>query len=196
MRNFTIGLAAILLISCGRSSEEQMLYDYQKENVKSGLNMDIEDLDFEIHSIEKDEEIKALDSLTYHKNELAVLWLGDDPDPVEKDTLTYKYVINSIENVREDYHEIMLLNIRAGKEYRNYEYEGKRERMGEALLKAQISQMMYNSYSRNPDSLLSVKYKTSYSINNPMMNNARQTFDKYFYTNSNQSKFIAEDMVE
>lgn len=173
-----------------------MLYEYQKENVKSGLNMDIEDLDFEIHSIEKEKEIKAMDSIAYHKNELAVLWLGDDSDPAEKDTLSYEYVINSIESARDDYHEIMLLNIKAGREYRNYEYEEKRDRMGEALLTAQISEMKYNSYSKNPDSILSVKYKTSYSIKNPMLNNAKQTFDKFFYTDSDQNKFVAEEMIE
>ncbi|WP_373521067.1 hypothetical protein, partial [Aquiflexum sp.] len=86
-----------------------------------------------------------------------------------------------------------------------YELESKRNRdkainekvsYKETLSKIERIENRYNEFSKNPDTILSTKYKASYSIKNPLLSNAKQTFNKVFYTNIDQTEFIKEETLE
>lgn len=61
------------------------------------------------------------------------------------------------------------------------------------LLKVESLEKYYNALANNPDLVLSVKYRATYSLNNPRLDNKNQTYDKVFYTNKDQTKFIKEE---
>lgn len=186
---------AMILVSCGKSKGEQMLYDYQQESVKSGLNMNVEDLELEIKEVKEVEQITAADSAKVYKEKLVHLWLGEDANREEADTLTYEYVITELDTLKNRYQEIILANIRADRSYANYEWKEKRDNMIDAYSDAVFWKMVNDAYLKKPDSVLSVKYQGTYSIKNPLLNNNKQTFDKYFYSDPKNEKFIKEEMV-
>jgi len=185
----------IVLASCGKSKEEQLLYDYQSDNVKSGLNMNVEDLNFEIHEIKEVGKITALDSANMYKEKLAKLWFGEDASKEQLDTISYDYVITRLDTMRSQAQSIILSNIRLGQDWENYEWKKKRDDATDAYVEAKFYKTRDSSFRVKPDSILSIKYQANYSINNPMLNNSKQTFDKYFYSNPEKTKFIREEMV-
>lgn len=186
---------AIAAASCGKSKGEQLLYDYQKASVKSNLNMDLEDLAFEIKEVKEVEQITAADSAAFYKKKLGVLWIGEDAPTEEVDTLSYGYVIRELDTLVNRYQQLILLNIQLDQEYKNYELKRERDQMIEARADAMVWQMFNDSYQKKPDSILSFKYQGTYSMNNPLLNNNKQTFDKYFFSDPENEKFIAEEMA-
>jgi hypothetical protein len=198
-------LIATLIVSCGKNKSEQMLYDYQQNNVKA-LNFDLADLDFEIKKVEKINDITASDSLKLLKKEFADYWKKDAEQSLV-DTLSFKYVksvlketITQQDTLYKLYQKSVLTAIRID-DY-SYELESKRKRdkaMDEmfsykkTLLEVETLEKYYNKLSEKPDSILSSKYKANYSLKNPMLGNTKQTFEKIFYTNASQTEFIKEE---
>jgi len=194
-----------LFVSCGKNKGEQMLYDYQQNNVKA-LNFDLADLDFEIKSVEKVKDITAKDSLGELKKEFAQYWEKDAEQSLV-DTLSFKYVksvlnetITQKDTLYKLYQEAVLTAIRI--DDFSYELDSKRKRddaMDEmfsykkTLSEVETIEKYYNKLAQKPDSILSTKYKANYSLKNPMLGNTKQTFEKIFYTNSLQTEFIKEE---
>jgi PBP1b-binding outer membrane lipoprotein LpoB len=201
-------LIATLIVSCGKNKGEQMLYDYQQNNVKA-LNFDLADLDFEIKKVEKINNITASDSLKHLKKEFAGYWTKDAEQSLV-DTLSFKYVksvlnetITQKDTLYKLYQESVLTAIRID-DY-SYELESKRKRdkaMDEmfsykkTLLEVETLEKYYNKLAEKPDSILSSKYKANYSLKNPMLGNTKQTFEKEFYTDATQTKFVKEEEIE
>jgi len=209
MKKITLLLiGAILFISCGNSKEEQMLYDYQQRNVKS-MNFDLKDLDYKVQEIKKVSDITAADSIKHLKHDLALYWTKN-PDQALVDTLTFGYIKNVLEQgmaqqdtLRKLYQQAVLTAIRIG-DY-SYELESKRKRdkaiddlhdYKEALSSIEELEGRYNELSKQPDAILSTKYRAIYSLNNPLLGNTKQTFDKFFYTNKEQTEFVDEETPE
>jgi len=182
-----------VLISCGKSDGEEMLYKYQEDNVKSGLNMELSDLDFKIIKVKEVGNITAHDSAVIYRKKLVKLWFGEDATKQESDTLTYDFVIRRLDSMRSQAQSIILSNIALDKEYENYEWKETRDNATSAYLDASSWKIMDDSYRKKPDSILSVKYEANYSMNNPMLNNNKQTFDKYYYSNTEKTMFIKEE---
>jgi hypothetical protein len=196
-----------LFVSCGKNKGEQMLYDYQQNNVKA-LNFDLSDLDFEIKSVEKVKDITAKDSLGELKKEFAQYWKKEAEQSLV-DTLSFKYVksvlnqtITQKDTLYKLYQEAVLTAIRI--DDFSYELESKRKRddaMDEmfsykkTLGEVETIEKYYNKLAEKPDSILSTKYKANYSLKNPMLGNTKQTFEKFFYTNSLQTEFIKEEKI-
>ena len=201
-------LGATIMVSCGKNKGEQMLYDYQQKNV-SALNFDLKDLDFKIQKVEKLADITAKDSMEHLKFEFAEYWTKD-PEQSLVDTLSFDYVKNVVNKsiVHQDtlqklYQEAVLTAIKID-DY-SYELESKRKRdkaidemydYKETLSKIEKIENRYNELSKNPESILSTKYKASYSLKNPMLGNTKQTFDKVFYTNTAQTEFVKEESTD
>jgi hypothetical protein len=200
-------LTAILIASCGKNKGEQMLYDYQQNNVKA-LNFDLADLDFEIKKVEKINDITASDSLKLLKKEFANYWKIDAEQSLV-DTLSFKYVkrvlnetITQQDTLYKLYQKSVLTAIRID-DY-SYELESKRKRdkaMDEmfsyqkTLAAVETLEKYYNKLAEKPDSILSSKYKANYSLKNPMLGNTKQTFEKEYYTNSSQTEFVKEENI-
>lgn len=198
-------LGATIMVSCGKNKGEQMLYDYQQKNV-SALNFDLKDLDFKIQKVEKLSDITAADSMKHLKFEFAEYWTKN-PEQSLVDTLSFDYVKNVVnksiahqDTLQKLYQEAVLTAIKID-DY-SYELESKRKRdkaidemydYKETLSKIEQIENRYNELSKNPETILSTKYKAAYSLKNPILGNTKQTFDKIFYTNKEQTKFIREE---
>lgn len=208
MKIITLLFLAILLYSCGNSKEEQMLYDYQQENVKS-MNFDLKDLDYDVQKIKKVGDITAQDSMKLIKQELAEYW-EKNPDQNLVDTLTFQYVKSVLDTniaLQDTLYKVYQQSVITGIKYDNYslEYESERKRnkaiekmksYQKTLLAVKELEEQYNQFEKDPTSILAVKYKANYSYNNPVLGNAKQTFEKYFYTNREQTKFIKHEDVK
>lgn len=194
MKKSIVFLMSLIFISCGKSKEEQMLYDYQEKGVKKIFKTNLEELDFKINSIEKQEDITAKDSINYFKNELCKIWLGENAKQSEKDTLSYNYVISKLDELVDGYQELIILNAKAGKSYKNYENKKERNKYIDASVNVKSLKSKSDIYSQNAESVLSTKYKVNYSILNPVLK-LTQTFDKLYYTDASQTKFIKEEQI-
>lgn len=209
MKKITLLLiGAIFVISCGKNKGEQMLYDYQQKNV-SALNFDLNDLDFKVQKIEKVKDITAADSIGNLKQELAEYWTKN-PEPSLVDTLSFEYVKNVLnESITQKdtlyklYQEAVLTAIRIDDFSHKLESKRKRDEAmdemfsyKETLSEVEALEKYSDKLSKRPDSILSTKYTATYSLKNPMLGNTKQTFNKYFYTNANQTEFIKEEEIE
>ncbi len=208
MKKITLLLLGILTLSCGNNKEEQMLYDYQQKNV-SALNFDLKDLDYKVQKIEKVADITAADSIKHLKQELAEYWTKS-PEQSLVDTLSFKYVKNVLnesitqrDTLYKLYQKSVLTAIRI--DDFSYELESKRKRdetldemfaYKKTLSEVETLEKYYDKLSEKPDSILSSKYKANYSLKNPILGNAKQTFEKQFYTNAAQTEFIKEETEE
>jgi len=204
-KNILLLLVVTLIISCGRNKGEQMLYDYQQKNVKS-FNLDLADLDFEIQHVKKVTDIIARDSIKHIKKELAGYW-EKNPKQSLVDTLSFKYVkevINKAITQKEQYSKWHQEALLAAIKYDNHSAELKLKRKKDnvmdeissykkTLSEVEKLEIYYNKLTENPDSILMTKYRAKYSFKNPIMNNAKQTFNKIFYTNAAQNKFVSSE---
>jgi hypothetical protein len=203
----TIGL---ILTACGKNKAEQMLYDYQAENVKA-MNFALEDLDFEIGQIEKIGVVTAADSASYYKQQFAELWTGD-PVKAEAiaDTLSFEYVKEALESaiatqdtLKNLYQEALIAASAGGRYSSESKYRRQRNKAIEdrlsyekSLSQVKTVEVYYDSFRQNPDSVLSAKYEATYSSLNPLLNNAKQTYNKVFYTNAEQTKFVIAESLQ
>lgn len=208
MRKLLLLLITCTLISCGKSKEELMLYDYQQKNARS-LNFDLKDLDFKILNIERIKDIKAADSAKYFKEQFAKYW-QKNPDETLIDTLSFSYVKNILEEsiaykdtLIDLYNESVLNAIRRGDYYQELESERKydqeveeKQSLTKTLSEISILEYKYNNLSKNPDSILSTKYRASYSMKNPLLSDIKQTFDEYYYTDNAQERFIKKEDLD
>ncbi|MFD2033993.1 hypothetical protein ACFSKL_04275 [Belliella marina] len=201
-------LGVTMLVACGRNKNEQMLYDYQQKNVSS-LNFDLEDLDFKIQEVEKLADITGLDSMKHLKFELAEFWVKN-PEQSLIDTLSFQHVKNVLnesiilqDTLQNLYQEAVLSAIK--RDDYSYEMESKRNRdkaidqkllYRKSLSTIEKIESRYNELSKNPEIILSTKYKASYSLRNPMLGNAKQSFNKIYYTNIDHTEFIKEETLE
>jgi len=195
MKRILVLLVIILTISCGKNKESQMLYDYHSKTIKQMYSTNLEELDFEVNSIEKIGEVKISDSIKILKDKLVGLWLGDDATKEEKDTISFDYVIKELNNLTNTYQQIILTNIKLDEDYKNYEYEQKRDKNILTSVYAEDLKRKYDLFSKKRDSMLSVKYKASYSLTNPLLR-IKQTHNNIYYTNADQTKFINDEKVE
>jgi len=182
-----------------------MLYDYQQKNVRA-LNFDLKDLDFKIIKVEKLADITSADSMKIIKREFAEYWTKS-PEQSLVDTLSFDYVkdvlnysISRQDTLSKLYQESVLTAIRIGSY--SYELESQRKRdkaieekfsLKETLAEIEDLELYHNSLAVNPDSVLSIKYAATYSMNNPMLGNVKQTFDKIYYTNGEHTEFVIEE---
>ena len=206
MKKITLLLiGSLFLVSCGKNQGEQMLHDYQQKNARA-LNFDIKDLDFKVLEIEKIGDITSVDSMKIIKREFAEYWTKS-PEQSLVDTLSFDYVkgvLNQSISHQDTLSKLYQKSVLTAIEIRDYSYEldSKRKRdkaldekfsFKETLSKIEDLELYHNALSVKPDSVLSTKYAATYSMNNPMLGNAKQTFDKVYYTNGEQSKFIKEE---
>lgn len=208
MKKITLLIATIFIVSCGKDNAEKMLYDYQQKNVKA-LNFDLEDLDFKVQNIEKISDITTADSTKFLRQELAEYWTSN-PQQSLMDTLSFEHVKNVLnrsiahnDTLYKIYQESVLLAIKINDF--SYELESKRNRdealeemftHKNTLAEVESLERYFNEISKKPDSILSSKYKAVYSLKNPLLGNTKQTFDKIFFTNANQTQFVKEESTE
>ena len=162
MKKITLLLiGATILVSCGNSKEEQMLYDYQQKNVKS-LNFDLKDLDYNAQKVEKVADITAKDSMKILKKEFAEFW-KKNPEQSLVDTLSFQYVKNVLnENITQQdtlqklYQKAVLTAIKIDDYSYRLESERKRDKAidemydyKETLSKIEKLETRYDDFAKN-----------------------------------------------
>jgi hypothetical protein len=195
MKKVSFLLLIALTFSCGKDKGSQMLYDYNSDIIKEMFSTNLEELDFKVNSIEKIGEIKSSDSIKILKEKLVLTWFGEDATQKEKDTLSFEFVTNKLESLTDKYQEIILSNISLDEDYKNYEYTEKRDKNILLTVNIRSWKNKFDSYSKKPDSILSVKYNATYSLTNPLLK-IKQTHNNIYYTNAEQTKFIELEKVK
>jgi len=204
MKKLVIVIVSVSLFSCGYNKEEKMLFDYQQENVGS-MNFNLKDLNFKIEKIEKVLDITSKDSMQYFKKQYANMW-EKDLSEISVDTLTFDYVNNALNEAismaqknKDSYKELMNIT---NDSYKLYDYSKEVEKFTNSeyefktlLLNFEKIEKSYNDYAVDPEAILSTKYKAQYSLNNPLLGNTKQNFNKFFYTNKSQTAFILDEDI-
>lgn len=197
---------SLLIISCGKSKEEQMMYDYNKSSYLKNLNTNIDNRDFKIVSIDKIKDITANDSMRYYKKKFTEYWISN-PSKELIDTLSFAYVkdvlkksIKQKDTLMKLYQEAVLTAIKFSNV--SYEYESKRKRdkatddlfdYKKRLAEIEAIEKRYNNLSKSPNDVLSVKYKGTYDIKAAA---GLMTYTKYYYTNKQGTEFIESEKTE
>lgn len=125
----------IFLISCGKSREKQMLYDYQQESFG-----DLDNLDLKVQNIDKVGDIKASDSMKVLKRELGDYWTKN-PEQTLADTLGFNYVKELLNETIDDKDTMSKLYQKAmitGMEIKNPSYERDAERKRDEALDEKV----------------------------------------------------------
>lgn len=204
---FLILFATTLMVSCGRSKGEQMLYDYQVENFRA-LNFDLADYNFKIIKFERLKDLKHSDRMKSIKGELAV-YFTDNPSQSLIDTLSFKYTKNILNENISGYDDLykscqksVLMAIRNNNFSAELKAEKRRDaagkKRGEYRLKhieIESLEYFYEFFSKNPNAIRSEVYQAKYSVKNPV-SGSKQTFEKVFYTNPSHTKFIKGEDVK
>lgn len=194
MKRFILLVFVISLVSCSKSKEEQMLYDYINKGMIKTLNVDLKDTDFKIIEIEKIKEIKYSDSLTFIKLELAKLYSPKNYSKV-KDTLTFNYVVNLLDNVLNSNKEIINKYLNAGMPNEAKDMLNKNKNYQEFYIKAKSLKLKYDAFKIQNDKILSAQYKGTYSMTNPLMK-IKQTFTKFYYSNAENTIILKEEEIK
>lgn len=199
MKRITLLLASLLLISCGDSKEEIAIKNYIEDfkGSKIDLNTDIKDIE-EIEPYRAKDQIAELDKEI--ENEALLYKTENELKHIER-----IYELNSLES-KIKYEENEDLKNIYKQEYDLYKstVEGdsaffKRiENKDYTNINTEINNMIAykDKLQKNPDSIIYQKRKVTYSINNPMLNNATQTHTKIFYLNNEGTEVIKRESAD
>lgn len=184
-------LSIVLFTSCSEPSpEEQMLKVYLDKELMKTINVKIDDTDYKVNSIEKSGVVTGKDSVTYYYAKLKDLWPSESlskPEP-------FRMVLIELDTIIKQYDALIKLYSEMGDEYSVKKNQRKRKEYRDIQTNVMFMSLSNAIYSKKGDSILSHKYKVNYSITNPVLK-ARQTFNKTFYSNANNTEFVnAEDL--
>lgn len=185
-----IVLVALLsfCVSCNDSQEEEIFKEFKSKQIKDTFSTTADELNFKIVSIDKTRDILALDSIKIIRDSLHEYFKTADK---EKDTLTFDYAIKEYDNLINITQELILLRIKGGREYENYESKEKRNEFIKHKVILESLKNSHDQYSKNKKELLSTEYKVKYSIENPVLK-VNQTFESKIYSDRKNSKIIQE----
>ncbi|WCM42703.1 hypothetical protein MG290_03215 [Flavobacterium sp. CBA20B-1] len=177
-----------ICLSCNDSQEKEIFKEFKAKQIKEKFSTTPDELNFEILSIEKTKDIIAKDSIKIIRDSLHEYIKSADK---VKDTLTFEYAIKEYENLINITQEIILLRIRSGREYENYEDEEQRNTFIKNKVNLEALKSLNDEYLKNINEVLSTEYKAKYSIQNPVLK-VKQTFDSKIYSDRKKSKIILE----
>jgi hypothetical protein len=170
------------------------------------LNFELEDLEFEIESVERTQSIIASDSMALTRYRLAELW-ENNPNQTLVDTISFEFVKSELNTVIVDKDTLqkmcsrsILKAVEFGDAVWRMESEIARDKARKErnefrilLTEVELLEAYFNALAEKPDSVLSVKYVSKYRIKNPLLGNAVQTFNKVFYSNAAETSFVKEE---
>jgi len=205
MKYLSFVFLSVVFLSCGFNKEEQLLYDFKKANLKANHFL-IDELDFSIEEMVRVEDVTGLDSMKFYKN----VFFGittENTSFVPNAELTF-------EEVKDYLNKIILLSDTLKQQYQksvidamvsncySCELEAKRKRNKAidqgidskiAVRKIEKAEISHNKFAENTSMIYALKYKATYSYNNPMLLGARQTFTSYFIVDSGSTMILKEE---
>lgn len=188
MKKITVLLLIFACFACSKPNEKEMIYSYLEEKINDSLNINIKDTDFKINLIKKSGVIKSSDSINYYKEKLSELW-SDSSSKNIKDTLSFDYVINTANELKQEYQKLILGNEQSGNLPKNPGFKAQLDQYIKMYTTAISLKKEHDKYVDQPNSILSTLYKVNYSITIPK-SNSRKTVEKILYTNSNNDRIV------
>ncbi len=196
--SFFLLILAVFFMSCEKSQEEKLIATHVQTigDAKMDLNFDLKNLD-------KVRDITAKDSLDILK-----------PEFEEKRTEKLSQLNASLEDsTMIEFYQEQIEKYKTDPLYSGEIFEGSIERFESSLseekeskertkeiintyetdCKGTFLEPIYNrinQYEQTPDKILATEYKVNYSIENPMLNNEKQEFDKIFIINGERTKVL------
>jgi hypothetical protein len=210
---FIISLSvATFLASCSNSKEKNLIADFEQtiEDTKIDLNL-------KVISIEKKGDVFAKDSLEILKD-----YFEKEKQKkitfIEETIQEYKIQIDSLVQNISEYEEIIEL-AKFSKQFDLRYYSNKLDSDKEVLKFANENLAIYleaiesyrttcegtfleptfksiKMFEKNPDSLLFSKHLVTYSIINPIPNNAKQEITKIYHINESKTKVVGTESVK
>ncbi|MGD9930251.1 MAG: hypothetical protein AB7U05_09535 [Mangrovibacterium sp.] len=177
--NYVLIAFAMLVFSCTPNKVETLISDYEQtiENTKTDLSLKIEKL-------KQNGIISASDSINFYQNQLDSLKRQTYSDKSKSDTLSNKYLVQIL---NEAY-------IRTSTSYVNYGGQILKEaskRDEEMFMLAERYDKALNEMLKKPSNeILAKKYNCTYTIKNPILNNAKQTIIKNYLIAPDESKIL------
>lgn len=207
MKRIVLTTITALLVACGYNKEEQMLYDYVNDGVKKALNTDVKNIGFKIVEFKKIQEITAKDSLAMLEPYLEKEKMSG--------LLEIKQTLSKIYDAKEKSLSNLSEALKIGtKDAKNFAEEIKADikKFDTRIENLEKLEKSYNEdfagtehesvykkiqeYKTNENKILSTKYLGKHSIKNPLLNNVEQTIEKYYFTNSENTKIVESVDVE
>lgn len=167
----------MIVISCGiNNKEKDLVSDYLQTMGDTKIDLKIEYLDFE-----KENEIKAKDSIVILKKRTGVKSINE----LEIFLKDYR---EENKNNKKGYNDRIAEYGRDNDIFKNYFeiYESQIE------LEKELENTLdlWKEYELNPEKVLANKFNIRYSIKNPLLNNAKQELKKVLYINQAGTKIL------
>ena len=190
-------LLSLLFISCGGySPEEQMLYDYENKGVQEFLSTELSELDFQILKVEIVDSVIAMDSLTYFFDVFKTEF--EDALP-EIDENSYDKLIETYDVNYKGYDSLVGVYEKINDSYgRNKVLEFSEQRDTYKAYRDKVVGLKnrFDYFMDMGSNTLAYKFKGTYSLKNPLLNNLVQTHEKLYFTNAEGTKFIKTEELE
>lgn len=190
MKYLLIPTILLFIISCSNKQKE-LIYQYEAEQIKEFLNVDIGDLSFKIESAEVHDTIFGKDSLDYHFNEFRTSY-KDALETINESS--YDTLIQNYTALHKLYDSIY----KAAPDEDKHYYDDFEEKASAYLkYKEEVVQMkaMYTNYADVENEILSIVYIGKSSMLNPLLK-LKQTHEKLYYTDSLQEKIVSDESIE
>lgn len=190
MKKLTLIIGLIIFTSCSLSKEKQLISDYEQTigNTKTDLNLKFEKVEFVKDITSKD----SSDFLTKFVNEEKEKEIKNLTELIDIDEET-------IQIFRESGLSEEMINVIAKETFQQiennksilqlYNEDCRRTPLEPILIKI-------NKLETNLDSVLCKEYDVTYTIENPFLNNAKQTLSKIYYINSDITKILKVESKE
>lgn len=174
MKNIIPAILAFLLLSCTPSKIEKLISDYEQTigNTKT-------DLSLKIHELKEVQKITGKDSSNFFKAKVDSTIKILSGDKIK----TFKSINGTLDTLVNSYTHILEMD------YSDF-YAEKLKYWSEIRTKLRINNLKAFKYEIVNDSILAIKYNCTYTIKNPILNNAKQTISKSYYVSKNLSKVL------
>lgn len=193
-------ILATTAISCEKSKEEILISDYTQTIGKAKM-----DLNFKMINLEKIRDITAKDSAEILKpifEETRTEKLSQLTHSLQVNTMLEFYqnqledwkqskVTGKYKNERIEYYEKSIVE-----EKENIENSKKVIEAYKTDCKGTFLEPLYNTiqqYEEAPDKLLATEYNATYTIENPMLNNAKQEINTTYLLNGDRTEVLSTD---
>ena len=190
-------LLSLLFVSCdGYFPKKQILYDYENKGAQDSLAVELSELDFQILKVEIIDSVIAMDSLTcfcdVFKSEFEDALPEIDENSYDKLIETYDYNYKGYDSLVGVYERI---NDPFGKN-KVLDFTWQRDTYKECRDKVVGLKNRFDYFMDMGSNTLAYKFKGTYSLKNPLLNNLVQIHEKLYFTNSDGTKFVKTEELE
>ena len=190
-------LLSLLFVSCGGYSlEEQMLYDYENKGAQESLAVELSELDFQILKVEIIDSVIAMDSLTYFFD---VFKLEFEDALPEIDENSYDKLIETYDSNYKGYDSLVGVYEKNNDPFgKSKVLEFSKQRDTHKAYRDKVVELKnrFDYFMDMGSNTLAYKFKGTYSLKNPLLNNLVQTHEKLYFTNSDGTKFVKTEELE